>query len=178
MSSGYFHWKYSNNITLTIIRILNLQNRYTMRGSAIFIILICYIVTFSNTSLQMFSIEEGKVYSENFNVNHTLNSSYTDYCHIQTRLNEPLASSRKCNHLHVILPNDQTPGNGFIASHYLNSLPTASTFPPSNKLYTSAMINLLELHTQPKSLLPNHLPLLNTSVLLIWQLSGGARVVV
>jgi len=138
-----------------------------MRGAAIFIILICYIVTFSNTSLQMYSIEEGKVYSENYNVNHILNSSYTDHCHIQARLNEPLASSRKCNHFHVILPNDQTPGGGVITSHYINSLPTTSTFPPSTKLYISATINLLELHTQPKSLLPHHLPLLKSSVLLI-----------
>jgi len=138
-----------------------------MRGTAIFIILVCYIVAFSNTSLQMYSIEEGKVYSENYSVNHILSSSYTDYYHFQTRLNEPLASSRKCNHFHVILPNDQTPGGGFIASHYINSLPTASTFPPSNKLYISAMLNMLELHTQPKFLLPHHLTLLKSSVLLI-----------
>ena len=71
-----------------------------MRSLANLILIFSLIVTTSNTSMQMFSIEKGKVFTESYNISHLLSSSSNIPCK-----NLGLNSNSFCNHSHVVVLN-------------------------------------------------------------------------
>jgi len=117
--------------------------------------------------MQMLSIENGKVYTENYNINHIINSLYDGHCDSCTRQNDSFTTSRNNSHIHVILSNSQAPEGGHKANQYTNTIPTAFTFPVQGNLNASLIVRFLDLHAQLKLLPLRHSALLKSTVLLI-----------
>jgi hypothetical protein len=113
-----------------------------MRKLAIFFLLLIFFITGSNDSMQMFSLEQGSVHTENYNLYHVLSNLPTDICTTCERHKNSL-TSRKDKHAHVILPNSISRNKGDIITYLKNQRPQAATFPRQFYSYSSISTNTL-----------------------------------
>ena len=116
-------------------------DRYYMKRSVIFFILGCYLVVFSNTSLQMYSIEAGKLYTENYNIIHVLNSS-SGCCNPFALNKDSMPRNQDSTHFHIQKPNSQYPDDGNWVNFSFNNLPTTLSFHQQSNNYPSQVILL------------------------------------
>ena len=139
-----------------------------MRKLAIFFLLLIFVITSSNNSMQMFSIEQGQVYTENYNLNHILNSLSSDICKPYGRHNDSLTPTLNYNHSHIILFNAIANSENDIIINPINLIPIDFTFSAQPHLHSLTPVNISQNNSILKflsSILPP--PLLKTTVLLI-----------
>jgi hypothetical protein len=138
-----------------------------MRRFVIFFLLFSFVITGSNYSMQMFSLEQGSVHTENYDLYHVLSNLPADICTTCERHKNSL-TSRKDKHAHVILFNSIANSERDISINPINLLLIDFTFPsqrhprtlkPANTLQNKSVLKLLS------SILPP--PLLITKVLLV-----------
>jgi hypothetical protein len=113
-----------------------------MRKLAIFFLLLIFFITGSNDSMQMFSLEQGSVHTENYNLYHVLSNLPTDI-YINCERHKNSLTSRKDKHAHVILPNSISRNKGDIITYLKNQIPQAATFPRQFYSYSSISANTL-----------------------------------
>ena len=113
-----------------------------MRRFVIFFLLFSFVITGSNYSMQMFSLEQGSVHTENYDLYHVLSNLPIDICTTCERHKNSL-TSRKDKHAHVILPNSISRNKGDIITYLKNQRPQAATFPRQFYLYSSISANTL-----------------------------------
>lgn len=139
-----------------------------MRKLAALLVLICFCsMPATGKSMQMFSIEKGSVYTENFSLNHLLVSEYIGFCGSCSQEFNSLAPFRNYNHSHVVLLNT-------IAGEYSDEIGQDRsiiqiTFLPNSAhdLLGACQFNSARSLTRLKFLPPPRLPFQNFTVLLI-----------
>ena len=139
-----------------------------MRRLPIFFLLMNLFITTPNNSMQMFSIEQGHVYTESYNLNHILSSSTTDICNPYNKYNDSLTPNQSYNHSHIVLLNSIANSKRDIIINPINLLSIDFTFPSRSHFhsltpaYTSQNNSILKF----LSSIPTP-PLLETTVLLV-----------
>ena len=81
------------------------NEKSNMHRLANLILIFSLIVSTSNTSMQMFSIEKGRVFTEPYNISHLLTSSSNIPRKNPGLYGNPLTSLSICNHYHVLVLN-------------------------------------------------------------------------
>ena len=119
-----------------------------MRRLVIFFLLLSFVFTSSNSSMQMFSIEQGSVYTESFNVNHILNSFSVDICNTSKKHNDSLTPNRNYNHSHVILLNLIALDESEFVNSLINPILIIFTYPIQHNLHSSTSANTLLSHSK------------------------------
>ena len=138
-----------------------------MRRLAIFFLLLCFVVTSSNSSMQMFSFEQGKAHTENYNLDHVLNSLPVDICFTCEKHKGSLTSSRNHGHSHVILLNSVARNKGDIITYLNNPIPISVTFARQCYLFSLIPTNTSPPPSIVKFLSAKTLYLQKSTVLLI-----------
>ena len=136
-----------------------------MRRLAIFFLVLSFVFVNFNNSKQMFSIEQGYVYAESYNLNHILNSSLSaDICNTCEKQKDTL-TPRNYNHSHIILLNSLAQDKSQFISSY--PIPIIFTFPTQHNLHTSIPANTLLVHSELRFLSPPISSILQSTILLI-----------
>ena len=139
-----------------------------MRKLAIYFLLIIFIITCSNYSMQMFSLEQGSVHTESYNLNHILSSSTTDICNPYNKYIDSLAPNQSYNHSHIVLLNWIANSKSDIIINPINLLPIGFTFPSRSHLHSLTPANTSQNNSILKSLSSMLTsPLLEITVLLV-----------
>lgn len=136
-----------------------------MKRSIIFFILSALLVVSSNTSMKMYSVESGNIYTENYNLYHLLISPSSDACKFSQQLDEALPTSGQCAHFHVIPLNPLTLDNNGEVSHYIKILPITFPFLSQSNLLVSQIVPSPEFLTKFKILPFGYSSLRNAVVL-------------
>lgn len=139
-----------------------------MRRLAALLLLICFTATpVTGKSMQMFSIERGNVYAENFSLNHILKYASTGSCPINHENHARLAPVRNYNHSHVILLNSLSREYNEDLRNYVNTILVPFSFDAaSNRFIAPQALSGLSF-TRLKLLPPSRLPFQQFTVLLI-----------
>ena len=138
-----------------------------MKKLATFLLLHIFVLTGSNYSIHMFSLEQGSVYIENFNIFHVFNNLPTDVFTTSEKHKNSL-TCRKDKHAHVILINSITkkksdiiigPINLIPIDFTLSSRPDLHSLTPANTSQNNSILKFLSSIPTPS--------LLKTTVLLV-----------
>ena len=146
----------------------NCKSGWIMRRLAVFFLLLSFVVTSSNNSMDMFSIEQGTVYAESYNLNHILNSLPTTICNSIKKYNDSLTPTRNYNHSHVVLLNSLNQEESDIIISQINQIQTVFTFPIQGYLHFSIPAKTSLIHSTPQFLSPPKSSILQSTILLIW----------
>ena len=138
-----------------------------MRRSVIYIVLGCYVAVFTNTSMHMYSIEAGKLYTESYNISHVLSFSSVACDNPIAPQRDSMSRNQDHSHFHITKINSQTfsYNNGVNVS--ANNQPIAFLPHFRSNLHVSPRALSSELFTKLKILPPGCTYLSHSPVLLI-----------
>lgn len=136
-----------------------------MKRSIIFFILSALLFVSLNTSMKMYSVESGNIYTENFNLNHLLISPSSVAGKLSQQFDEALPTSGQCTHFHVIPLNPLILDNNGEVSHFVKILPITFPFLSQSNLLVSQIVSSPEILTKFKILPLGYSSLRNAVVL-------------
>lgn len=139
-----------------------------MRRLTIFFMLICLSAALSNNTMFMLSIERGKVYTENFSLNHIMRATSSHHSNKNQEFSIGVNSSRTCCHNHIKLSVYTIPEIKFLVAGPESSHATGGflpAYPAVSNLLAATLVQKQLLHTDLSNM--PIAPLLQSSVLLI-----------
>ena len=144
-----------------------LTSRYYMKRSIVFFMLGAFLVVFPNTSMTMYSIEYGKIYTESYNPIHLLSSPNPSDSIPYQQYDDSLPASENCKHFHVIPLDSLTLFNGGGVNHDIKILAISSPFFFQSNPHVFPIVPSPDFFTKFKILTGGHLSLRKSTVLLI-----------